>query len=88
MKKYFGGKEVWDAVAQLENDGYEILSVPGSLLDSYICVAPDENHWNYIFREEYLNESSSAYSFRRCGKISKATWKWYEKSLAWWDRAD
>lgn len=88
MKKLYSLSAVNEAIDTLSAAGYTVYSVPGSLLDSFILEAPDADHWNYIFMEEYLNRWSSAYSVRRCSKISKATWKWYEKSLAWWDRAD
>ena len=41
--------------------GYEIELIPGALVDSYVCIAPDENHYNFIFRETYINEWSSIF---------------------------
>ena len=43
--------------------------IPGCLLDSYICIAPDTDHYNFIFRVRVLNEWSSAYTLRRCVKL-------------------
>lgn len=51
--------------------GYEVWTIPGSLIDSYVCIAPDEEHYNFVFREEYLNEWSSALSCRRCQRLPK-----------------
>lgn len=51
--------------------GYEIIRVEGSLVDSYICIAPNENWYHIIFREQYLNSWSSALTMRRCRKLTK-----------------
>lgn len=55
--------------------GYECIQIPGCLVDGYICIAPDDKHWNFVFRETYLNEWSSALTMRRCRKIPRALQK-------------
>lgn len=66
----------YQSVEQFINDklipeGYEIVIIPGALVDSYICIAPDERHYHFIFREQYLNEWSSGLTKRRCKKLTK-----------------
>lgn len=52
-------------------EGYEIVEIPGTLVDSYVCVAPDDRHYHFIFREQYLNEWSSGLTKRRCRTLTK-----------------
>lgn len=80
MRGLYGLEEAEQAVNELEKGGWEIIVVEGVLLDSYVCIAPDDRHWNYIFYEHYLNEWSSAYKVRRCSKISKRVERWMEKN--------
>ena len=49
--------------------GYEIQTIPGALIDTFICLAPSPAYYNYIFKETYLNEWSSAYTMRRCQSL-------------------
>lgn len=51
--------------------GYDITCIPGALVDGYICVAPDESKYNFVFTEKYLNEWSSGVVMRRCRKLPK-----------------
>lgn len=51
--------------------GYEIHIFPGALVDSFICVAPDDKHYNFIFWEKYINEWSSGLTQRKCRKLPK-----------------
>ena len=60
--------------------GYEIIQIPGSLVDNYFCIAP-EGKYNFIFREKYLNAWSSGLTMRRYGKIPKWAGKTIEKYL-------
>ena len=54
-------------------NGYEIMTLhEGALIDDFVAVAPDEKHYNFVFRAVVLNEWSSAYTMRKCAKISKA----------------
>lgn len=71
MKNYYTAQSVYEAVGKLEEMGYEIVTIEGCLLDSYIAIAPDEQHYHYIFRETYLNEWSSAYTVRRYSRLPK-----------------
>lgn len=45
----------------------------------WVLIAPTERHWNYIIREVYLNEWSSAQTIRRCRKLSQKILKEIEK---------
>lgn len=67
-------KSVMDFVNEkLIPNGYEIMTLrDGVLIDDFIAVAPDEKHYNFVFRAVVLNEWNSAYTMRKCAKISKA----------------
>ena len=78
MKNLYGLEEVERFIAEkLDPLGYEVYAVSGGLLDNLFCYAPDDKHYNFIFKEEYLNSWSSAYSMRRCMKMPK----WAEKMI-------
>lgn len=79
MKHIYSYKAVEKFIEdKLIPEGYEIELIPGALVDSYICIAPDANHYNFIFRETYLNEWSSGLTMRRC----RALTKWALEALA------
>ena len=67
--------------------GYEAVQLnEGTLgIGDWVLIAPDENKWNYIIREVYLNMYSSAQTLRRCRKLSKAIQK---EIQAAYDRLD
>ena len=46
----------------------------------WVLIAPTERHWNYIIREIYLNEWSSAQTIRKCKKLSQKILKEIEKA--------
>lgn len=72
MKKLYTYQAVDKFIAEkLAPAGYEIEEIPGALVDSYICIAPDAEHYNFIFREEYINEWSSGLSCRRYQKLPR-----------------
>ena len=71
MQHVYSYSAVAAAVQQLEKDGYFVYEVPGALVDGYICLAPDEKHWNVEFRETYLNEWSSGLTMRRFTNLSQ-----------------
>ena len=72
MQNIYSYKAVEKFIAEkLIPAGYEIELIPGALVDSYVCIAPDENHYNFIFRETYINEWSSGLTMRRCMKLTK-----------------
>ena len=71
MQQVYGWRAVVAAVQQLEKDGYFVYEVPGVLVDGYICLAPDEKHWNIEFKETYLNEWSSGLTMRRFTNLSQ-----------------
>lgn len=59
------------ALQKLISNGYDIILIPGTLLDSYVCIPDTDMKWIYEFRETYLNEWNSAYTVRRHSRISK-----------------
>lgn len=71
MQQVYDWRAVAAAVQQLEKDGYFVYEVPGVLVDGYICLSPDEKHWNIEFRETYINEWSSGLTMRRFTKLSQ-----------------
>lgn len=53
----------------------------GSLgVGDWVLVAPTDHQWNFIIREKFVNEWSSAQTIRKCRKLSKAILKEIEKS--------
>ena len=64
-------KKGWDCV-QLDEG---VLGV-GDL----VLIAPDDNHYNFVIREVYLNEWSSGQTIRKCAKLSQKVLKEIEKA--------
>jgi len=58
--------------------GYDCRNVGGSLVDSWVCIAPDAKHWNFEFRERYISGWASGLSQRRTRQLSK----WAQKMLS------
>lgn len=75
MKHLYTQRAVDEAANKLARMGYTFHELPGSLLAPFVAESPDNNHWNYVFREVYMNEWCSMYSVRKCRKISAAIWK-------------
>ena len=72
-KTIFDYKTVEQYIADvLVPEGYEIELLPGVLVDSYACYAPDENHYNILFVETYISEWSSGLAVHKCKRIGKA----------------
>ena len=59
-------------------EGYEVGVLDGVLVDSYVCYAPDDKHYNIIFAETYLNEWSSALAVHKCKRIGKSEQAWID----------
>lgn len=57
--------------------GYDVYTLPGSLVDGYIAVAPDDAHYHFIAEEVYLNAWSSGVKLRKCRKLPK----WAQKKI-------
>lgn len=71
-----------------QTQDYRVIVLTGNLLDEYICIAPDNDHYNFYFYEVALNEWSSAYKMQRfSGKMPKWLQEHMQDSLpdAWWD---
>jgi hypothetical protein len=66
---------------------YEAVQLNEGVLGigDWVLIAPDETKWNFIIREVYLNEWSSAQKMTRCRKLSKAIQK---EIQAAYDRLD
>lgn len=71
---------VENALNRLSDMGYEIVTIEGTLIDNYICLPPDDDHYVWEFYENYLNEWSSAYRYRRSKKISRRQKKMLEEA--------
>ena len=71
--KLYSYESVEKCIADLLTpEGYEVEIIPGCLVDNYICYAPDENHYNFLFIESYINEWSSGIAVHKCKKLRKA----------------
>lgn len=57
------------AVEELIRMDYEVIEMQGSLLDDYMCIAPNESMYNFYFYEVFLNSQSSAYKVQRFVKL-------------------
>jgi len=72
MMKVYDYKAVDSLVfGKLAPLGYDIHVVPGSLVDGYICISPDDDKYHFLAQERYLNEWSSGVTVRRCRKLPK-----------------
>ena len=73
MKKYYSYEAVDEFISEMGNRGYEAIQIDEGCLGSgsWVLVAPDEKHYNFVIREVALNEWSSGHTIRRCAKISK-----------------
>lgn len=69
MKKYSYNAVETFIREKLDPAGYDIHQIPGSLVDEYVCIAPSEKYYNFIFVERYLNEWSSGLSMHRYKKL-------------------
>ena len=79
-KHLYSYRDMNDCINARIERGYEAIQ-----LNEGTLIAPDENKWNYIIREVYLNMYSSAQTLRRCSKLSKAIQK---EIQAAYDRLD
>ena len=67
----YSTRAVEDFIAEtLMPKGYDVVTIDGYWLDSYICVAP-EGHMNFVFRANDVC-GDPWYTMRRCRKISAA----------------
>lgn len=66
--------EVDSLIAKLNDKGYKcIQTYEGSLgSGNWICIAPDDKHYNFIIKEVGLNAWSSAHTVNRRRKLTKA----------------
>jgi hypothetical protein len=69
-------------ISKLCRQGYEAIQLnEGSLgIGDWVLIAPDEKHYNFVIREVYLNEWSSAQTIRRCAKLSQRILKEIEEA--------
>lgn len=70
----YSWRDINDFINARIERGYEAVQLnEGTLgIGDWVLIAPDETKWNYIIREVYLNEWSSAQTLRKCRKLSKA----------------
>lgn len=74
-KNLYSYKAVDELRERLVNEhGYDVVQLSEGVLGSgsFVCLAPDEKHYNFVVREVALNEWSSAHTVRRTAKIGKA----------------
>jgi len=66
--------EIDELITKLTTENYTCIQTDEGVLGSgnWICIAPDNNHYNFIINEVALNCWSSAHTIRRCKKLSKA----------------
>ena len=85
--KLYSYRDMEDFINSRIERGYEAVQLnEGTLgIGNWVLIAPDENKWNYIIREVYLDMYSSAQTMRRCRKLSKAIQK---EIQAVYDRLD
>lgn len=66
-------RSVGELYSDLVERGWEPVTLSESVigLGDFVLVAPDADHYNFVIREVVLNDWSSAYTVRRCAKLSK-----------------
>ena len=70
-----------DFIRSLIARGWEGIQLDeGSVgVGEWVLIAPTPQQYNFVIKERYLNEWSSAQTIRRCKKLSKAILKEIEK---------
>lgn len=79
-RRYYNISALEDFIAKLEREhNYTCIQTwKGSLgIGNWILVSPDDRHYNFIIREEYLNAYSSIHSMMQCSVLSDR----YKKEL-------
>lgn len=71
--KLYSCTAVDDGLNNLTNMGYDCIQVSEGILGCghWICVAPDDNHYHFEFKEVPINEWSSGHTVRKFSKLSK-----------------
>lgn len=81
MKKhYYSYKALEEFICKLETEqNYNCIQTwEGCLgIGNWLLLSPDDKHYNFIIREEYVNSSASVHSMMKCGKLPKK----YEEEL-------
>ena len=76
-----------DKLAPLGYEWYQLRE--GTLgLGDVVFISPDDAHYNFVVREVYLNEWSSAHTIRRTAKISKALKQEMEQYETWYAKGE
>ena len=70
-------------ISSMSDKGWDCIQLNegGVGIGDWVLVAPTENKWNFIVREKFLNEWSSAQTIRRCRKLSQKILKEIEKAM-------
>ncbi len=73
MTTLYSYTQVDEFAQRLCERGWEYVQLLEGCLGSgdFVLIAPDDKHYNFVIREVYLNEWSSAQTIRRAAKISK-----------------
>lgn len=87
LSGFYSLDAVSKATEELREQGYSVepMNSKTPLLDSWVCLAPDIQHYNFIFDAIPLNEWSSAYKITRCLNIPNTIW---ERINAWYAESD
>lgn len=71
-RRYYNYSALEDFIAKMERGhNYNCVQTwEGSLgIGNWILVSPDDRHYNFIIREEYLNDCSSIHSMMKCSVL-------------------
>ena len=71
-RRYYKYSYLEDFIAKLEREhNYNCVQTwEGSLgIGNWILVSPDDKHYNFIIREEYLNSGNSIHSMMKCSVL-------------------
>ena len=71
-RRYYNYSALMYFIAKMEREhNYNCVQTwEGSLgIGNWILVSPDDRHYNFIIREEYLNDSNSIHSMMKCSVL-------------------
>lgn len=83
MRTAYDCRSTQDFINQMVEKGYEAIQISeGSLgIGDWVLLSNNERKYNFVIREVFLNEWSSAQTIRRTAKISKALQAEIEKIM-------
>jgi hypothetical protein len=74
MQNVYTGKSTQSFIDQMIDKGYELVQLREGVcgLGDLVLLSNDEQKYNFVIREVYLNEWSSGHTMRKAAKISVA----------------